>query len=129
MGIHFNSYNFGNSYSNYSMMQPRVDQTEEVKKQENLPVAEEKPAVSEVVKETQEITPLHRNNASIDDVTTSIGKKDNERVFSQNSSIEGLDVQKAISDMKRDQILKQYQFFVPPNDDTMNNMDGRVIAK
>ncbi len=129
MGIHFNSYNFGNSYSNYSMMQPKVDQTEEVKKQENLPVTEEKPAESEVVKDAREITPIHRNNASIEDVTASIGKKDNESVFTQNSGIEGLDVQKAISDMKRDQILKQYQFFVPPNDDALNNMDGRVIAK
>lgn len=49
--------------------------------------------------------------------------KDREYILGENDvSLERLDIQKAVSDMKKDQILEQYQFFVrPSNEDNKTN--------
>ena len=49
--------------------------------------------------------------------------KDREYILGENDvSLEKLDIQKAVSDMKKDQILEQYQFFVrPSNEDNKTN--------
>ena len=44
--------------------------------------------------------------------------KDREYILGENDvSLEKLDIQKAVSDMKKDQILEQYQFFVRPSNE------------
>ena len=52
-----------------------------------------------------------------------LSDKDREYILGENDvSLEKLDIQKAVSDMKKDQILEQYQFFVrPSNEDNKTN--------
>ena len=49
--------------------------------------------------------------------------KDREYILGENDvSLEKLDIQKAVSDMEKDQILEQYQYFVrPSNEDNKTN--------
>lgn len=71
-----------------------------------------------------------RTNASIEDISLSL----NESVASfemkgRDSDIAALDMEKAVSDMQKDQALMQYQYFVGDSNPFMSNEDGIVIAK
>lgn len=51
-------------------------------------------------------------------------------VLSRNSGLEQLDMKKAISDMQKDSILQQYQYFVGDKPDVLvNDEDGMVLRK
>ena len=53
-----------------------------------------------------------KSNAPIDDISNTIHKQDDFGYIGRDSDIHSLDVEKAISDMRKDQILQQYQYFV-----------------
>lgn len=63
---------------------------------ENAQVAEKKPSA----------------NATLDDISITFHKQDDFGYIGRDSDIHSLDVEKAISDMRKDQILQQYQYFV-----------------
>ncbi len=51
-------------------------------------------------------------NAALDDISLTFHKQDDFGYIGRDSDIHSLDVEKAISDMRKDQILQQYQYFV-----------------
>ena len=51
-------------------------------------------------------------NAALDDISITFHKQDDFGYIGRDSDIHSLDVEKAISDMRKDQILQQYQYFV-----------------
>ena len=51
-------------------------------------------------------------NAPLDDISITFHKQDDFGYIGRDSDIHSLDVEKAISDMRKDQILQQYQYFV-----------------
>lgn len=54
-------------------------------------------------------------------------KKDNEyNLVGASSKLEDLDVEKALSDMKKDNVLSQYRFFVKPTTGLGTDGDGTV---
>ena len=61
---------------------------------EEVPVGEQKP------------------NAPLEDISITFHKQDDFGYIGRDSDIHSLDVEKAISDMRKDQILQQYQYFV-----------------
>lgn len=61
---------------------------------EEVPVGEQKP------------------NAPLEDISITFHKQDDFGYIGRDSDIRSLDVEKAISDMRKDQILQQYQYFV-----------------
>lgn len=63
---------------------------------ENTQVAEKKPSA----------------NAALEDISLTFHKQDDFGYIGRDSDIHSLDVEKAISDMRKDQILQQYQYFV-----------------
>lgn len=50
--------------------------------------------------------------ATLEDISLSFRKNDDYEYIGKDSNIENLDMQKAISDMKKDSILQDYQYFV-----------------
>ena len=77
----------------------------------------------------QEITPVHIVNADLEDISFTFNKQESFDYLGQESDIENLDIQKAISDMKKDTLLTQYQYFVGNITQQNNTIDGMVIAK
>ena len=53
-----------------------------------------------------------KSNAPLEDISITFHKQDDFGYIGRNSDIHSLDVEKAISDMRKDQILQQYQYFV-----------------
>lgn len=51
-------------------------------------------------------------NAPLEDISITFHKQDDFGYIGRDSDIRSLDVEKAISDMSKDQILQQYQYFV-----------------
>ena len=53
-----------------------------------------------------------KTNAALEDISITFRKQDDFGYIGRDSDIHSLDVEKAISDMRKDQILQQYQYFV-----------------
>ncbi len=73
-----------------------------------------------------------RRDAALEDISLTFNKQDDFGFLGQNSDIHSLDVEKAISDMQKDKVLQQYQYFVGSARNLMSGvdeMDGIVLAK
>ena len=69
-----------------------------------------------------------RQNASLEDISLSLNEPKGFEMKGRESDLEALDMEKAVSDMQKDQALMQYQYFVGDNHLT-NSEDGIVIPK
>lgn len=69
--------------------------------------------------------------ANLEDVSLSFNKEDDFGYIGKDSDIYKLDVEKAISDMKRDSVLQEYQYFVGSSQTfaAQQSADGIVIPK
>ena len=74
--------------------------------------------------------------ANLQDISLSFKKNDDYGYIGQDSGIESLDMQKAISDMKKDSILQEYQYFLGSPEKKSDegiiqsaSEDGKVILK
>ena len=103
---------------------PRIDSDKEApaNTQENPEVT--KPSVS--------IEPIEdRRPKSVDpnEVSISFNKNDDFGYIGKDKDLSLLDMEQAISMMRQDSILQDYQYFVGSSKDIFNSEDGRVIAK
>ena len=98
--------------------------------QEQQPQAQEKTesrsAVQDFDLSLSDIRP--RQNASLEDIKLSLNEPSGFEMKGRESDIEALDMEKAVSDMQKDQALMQYQYFVGEQS-IMGSEDGIVIAK
>ncbi len=69
-----------------------------------------------------------RKNADLEDVSLSLSDHGSFEMKGRESDIDSLDMEKAVSDMQKDQALMQYQYFVGESN-LINNEDGIVIRK
>lgn len=96
-----------------------MGQPEAAAVRQNAPIHEESPAVAPV-----------RQDARLEDISLTFNKQEDFDYIGQDSDIRSLDMEKAISDMKKDQILQQYQYFVGSvRNLNVGNTDGIVFAK
>ena len=86
----------------------------------------EEAASSSIDLRLEDIRP--RQNASLEDISLSLNEKTSFEMKGRQSDLASLDMQKAVSDMQKDQALMQYQYFVGDNHLT-NSEDGIVIPK
>ena len=111
---------------------PRVaDMDAEKVKREVLP-SQPEDLTSESAAVREESAPLSQRgkDAQLKDISLTFNKKESFDYLGQDSDIRSLDIRKAISDMQKDQIIQQYNFFVGSAKNLMeNNPDGTVIAK
>ena len=69
-----------------------------------------------------------RQNASLEDISLSLNENKSFEMKGRESDLTTLDMEKAVSDMQKDQALMQYQYFVGETN-ILNNEDGVVFAK
>jgi len=69
--------------------------------------------------------PIKRSNANVHDMSLSFNVNEDYGYIGRDSEIENLDMQKAISDMKKDQVLQQYQYFVGSANDLFSGAEGK----
>ena len=125
-GIGFN-HNF---IGNYRIPQVPTVSVEEVRKQdEQLKQAQKEQYYSPAPVESRPSVP--RNDAALEDISLTFNKSDDFGYIGKDSDIYSLDVENAISDMKKDDVLRQYQFFVGSSASgaIVDNSDGVVIPK
>lgn len=127
MSIGINLYN--NFNSSYGISQIPVVRPEDVAAQDKAKASE----VSSVqVPKVQEVeAPKASRIANLEDVSLTFNKEDSFDNIGADVDIANLDITKAISDMKRDSILSDYQQFVGPStEQLMSNLeDGIVVMK
>jgi len=69
-------------------------------------------------------------DAPLEDISVTFNRQDDFGYIGQDRDIHSLDIEKAISDMKKDGVLKQYQYFVGNRGNLISESeDGVVIAK
>ena len=124
----FQAYSDLGNYQRRNIPQVSV---EEVKRQDEERKALESGSVSASVQSAP------RNNeeskvsriANLEDVAISFKNSDQD-IIGRDSDLFGLDVQKAVSDMKKDSIIEEYQTFVGSmRNNGFNSNDGIVIPK
>ena len=69
-----------------------------------------------------------RQNASLEDISLCLNEPKGFEMKGRESDLEALDMEKAVSDMQKDQALMQYQYFVG-DQSIMGSEDGIVIPK
>lgn len=82
--------------------------------------------------EQEEVRNPVRKNADLENISLKFNTGEDYGYIGKDSDIASLDMQKAISDMKKDSVLEQYQYFigsVKAFSDEMNPADGIVIKK
>lgn len=70
-----------------------------------------------------------RPNAPLENITLSLTEPKAFEMKGKDSDINSLDIDKAVSDMQKDQVLMQYQYFVGESNPFSESEDGIVIAK
>lgn len=127
---------FGGFYNNYKVVDiPRVD-FDTVREQDARKTAETQ-AVPEplkqeepVVKTTGEDT--RSRSADLDNISLTFNKGDDYSYLGSDFELGKLDMEQAISDMKKDKLLEDYQFFVGSSsglNETFKSEDGTVSLK
>ena len=121
---------FGGLYNNYRVTDiPKVDikevEAQDLKKQQEA-----------VVPSLETFEPVVADNrtksADLENISLSFNKNDDYSYIGMDFSIEALDMEQAISDMKKDKILEDYQYFVGSSErlnETFASEDGKVMLK
>lgn len=140
--------NYGGLYGNYRAQNMKTVDVETVREQDARKLAEEKagygiiPAGNDEqvstsaqkngVREVQS-GPDSRSEIStvaLQDISLTFQKYDDFGYIGQDASLNGLDMEKALSDVKKDQVLDQYSYFVGSVGNVINaSEDGTVIRK
>ncbi|MBR1862099.1 MAG: hypothetical protein IJ796_09640 [Lachnospiraceae bacterium] len=125
-----------NNYSNFigSYRIPSIPSVsvEDVKKQDEQRLAQQnqetlRPAALEDIS----LPAKPRNDAAPTEISLTFNKGEDYGYIGRDSDIYSLDVENAISDMRKDDVLKQYQYFVGNSGGgaLVDNADGVVIPK
>lgn len=100
---------------------------ESSRKQPEALEAPEQATKSDALPKTQKPQP---RTTDLENISLKFNKEESFAYIGKDSDLDQLDVQKAISDMKRDQILQGYQYFVGHVDGLLENSeDGTVFRK
>ncbi len=90
------------------------------------------PAIAATVVEPEEILAepdMRSKNADLENISLTFNKEDTYDYIGSRSGLATLDMQQAISDMKKDSVLQEYQYFVGSSQSFMSSADGTVILK
>ena len=131
MGIQF--YNGLNNYSLYNNYHREIPQV----KPEDVKAVDEENKVSSLSTGNSEVNSpakieepdLRSKIAPLEDISLTFNKEEDFDYLNSDSSVKSLDMQKAISDMQKDDVLKEYQYFVGSSNNLFSSEDGVVIAK
>lgn len=127
MGIQiFNGLN-NYSYGNYHREIPQVN-PEELKAQENLKNGNVKPQEDNSVATAGAVDNRSRTS-NLENISLTFNKEDDFGHIGLDAPISKLDMKEVISDMKKDTILQEYNYFVGPSKNLYTDADGTVVLK
>jgi hypothetical protein len=130
MSIGINSA-YNNGLQNYRVPTIQTVSAEEVKKQD-AQLAEEQSALGLRTYEETSTPAVRKPDAQLEDISVTFNKQDDFGYIGKDSDIFSLDVEKAVSDMQKDRMLQQYQYFVGSSKNLYEqhqSADGVVIPK
>jgi len=127
-------YDLFSSYNSINVMNriPRVN-PQEISEQEKQaaigtePVQQQETGSEPLSLDLEAIRP--RNNASLENISLSLKSNSDFEMKGRDSSLSALDMEKAVSDMQKDQALLQYQYFVGNSNIISDDEDGAVLQK
>jgi hypothetical protein len=124
MGIQTIS-SYGGISPYYNRMEIPTVTPEEVKKQdEAASVSPQQPS------KTQPLAEDNRSKtADLENISLTFNKEESFDYLGSESGLASLDMQKAISDMKKDSVLQEYQYFVGSSKTLLQSEDGLVFSK
>lgn len=118
---------YGSSVQNYlhpaASTREKEDLTLQEKQQENSSITEDKTHAA------SDLTPKDKKDARLEDISLTFQKQDSFGYIGKDSDIRSLDMEKAISDRKKDKVLQQYQYFVGNSKSFYESVDGTMIQK
>jgi len=124
---------YSNLFQNYripDISDVKVGQiTHEERKPQVLPEA---PQEKVVITEQEPVRKQAGKSADLENISLKFNTGEDYSYIGKDSDIEQLDIQKAISDMKKDSVLQQYQYFVGSAQNVIEGKaseDGIVIPK
>lgn len=125
-GIGYNPYNTYNLINYPKLTQQSVSE-QQVKEESKAPVVgvDNVKGVSNVSPDYQ----VRRANAPLEDISLSLNKSSEFDFKGSASDINSLDIEKAVSDMQKDEALMQYRYFVGNDTPIFQSEDGVVIPK
>lgn len=125
MGIYDVGYGgFGAFQSDYRIN--NIPKAAEVKPLETVTEVNESSEPQQL--QIEEVT-NRQKSVNPNEVSLSFNKNDDYSYIGKDKDIENLDMEKAISEMRQDSILQEYQYFVGNTNTVYASADGVVIAK
>lgn len=96
----------------------------------NKQTISEEPAQAVNVPVQEAPSDKNRNDAHLEDISITFNRQEEFGYIGQDKDIRSLDMDKAISEMRKDQVLQQYQYFVGSSRNLhISDADGTVIRK
>lgn len=123
---------YSNLFYNYKVPEiPAVDYRRLSNVQEALPQAEQSEQTSRDIDLSIEESQVKRPGPTdVNEISLSFNRGEDYSYIGSDSDLAGLDMQKAISDMQKDKVLQQYQYFVGESRNLQDaGEDGTVIVK
>lgn len=128
---------FHNSYGVQQIQTTYVDDPNKIGRQVEEPDLNQQAGLNEQSDNLTSVAePVQENPASrmadLDQVSLKFNKEDSFEYIGMDSSLDNLDMQKAISDMQKDQVLQSYQYFVGSAGSLFgetSSEDGMVVLK
>jgi len=130
--VNFGISDYSSYFQNYRI--PNIPEVKpgQIEQQEQLQPTPVKPQEKTVITEQEPVRNPAGKNADLENISLKFNTGEDYGYIGKDSDIEQLDMQKAISDMKKDSILQQYQYFVGSSQNLMTENifdDGIVIPK
>ena len=130
MSINFNYNNFTSSYGmqQIPVVRPQDVETQDAARKQLDEQVKVAPAQVNVPDESSFVRAS--KIANLEDVSLTFNKEDSFDMIGADVDIAGLDISKAISDMKRDSLLADYQKFVGPSaEQLMAGLDDGIVIQ
>lgn len=104
---------------------------DEVQKQDSQRIQEQNAPVLNTYEEPS-VPAVRKPDAQLEDISVTFNRQEDFGYIGKDSDIFSLDVEKAVSDMQKDRVLQQYQYFVGSSQnlyEPRQSEDGIVIPK
>lgn len=128
--VNFGISDYSSYFQNYRI--PNIPEIKPVQQHEQLQQEPVNNQEKMVITEQEPVRNQAGKIADLENISLKFNTGEDYGYIGKDSDIEQLDIQKAISDMQKDSILQQYQYFVGSSQNLMTENifdDGIVIPK
>ena len=117
---------YGGFYNQYRLPEISQVSVEDVKRQDEKLAKQQNTPAPQIDYTQQPSNPAPRM-ANLEDISLSFNVNETYDYIGKDADLQNLDMMSAISDMQKDKVLEQYQYFVGPKE--IVTPDGMVVQK